>query len=76
VKAFRHQNGPDIQPWRVKNISSRYSAAGVRRFAFLLPQGSQIPPMMNQSAAGEEFVTRGFTNQDQAVAWLVSSQPR
>lgn len=58
VSHFRHRPGPDVQPWRVKNISNRYSAAGVERFAFLFPEGSQIPPMMNQSSPGEKFATR------------------
>jgi hypothetical protein len=72
VNTFRHKNGPDIHPWRVKNISSRYSAAGVRRFAFLFPQGSQIPAMMNQSAEREDFLTRSFTSKEEAVAWLMN----
>ena len=37
VSRFRHKPGPDVQPWRVKHISNRYSAAGVGRFAFLFP---------------------------------------
>ena len=70
VSGFRHKPGPDIQPWRVKNISNRYYAAGVRRFAFLFPDGAQIPPMMNQSSPGENFLTQAFTNRQQAVMWL------
>jgi hypothetical protein len=70
VSGFRHKIGPDVQEWRIKNISSRYSAAGVRRFAFLLPNDAPIPPMMNQSAPSESFLTRGFQGADQAVAWL------
>jgi hypothetical protein len=50
--------GPDVRDWRIKNISSRYAAAGVMRFAFLFSPGSEIPPMMNQSAEGESFATR------------------
>lgn len=73
VSRFRHKPGPDVQPWRVKNISPRYSAAGVRRFAFLFPKAAQIPPMMNQSASGEEFLTRGFDNRDEAIAWLTAT---
>src|SRR5215472_9408681 len=38
VARFRHKMGPDVAEWRVKNISGRYSAAGVRRFAFLFPK--------------------------------------
>lgn len=70
VNGFRHKPGPDVQPWRVKNISNRYSAAGVRRFAFLFPDGAQIPPMMNQSSPGENFLTQAFTSRKQALAWL------
>jgi len=43
--------------WRLKNISTRYNAAGVQRFAFL--NDSQSPPMTSQSAEGELFLT-GF----------------
>ena len=70
VKDFRHRTGPDVQEWRIKNISNRYAAAGARRFAFLFPPGSEIPPMMNRSAEGESFATRAFTSQEQAVKWL------
>ena len=70
VSRFRHRPGPDVQPWRVKNISNRYSAAGVRRFAFLFPEGAQIPPMMNQSSPDEKFLTRALTDRTKAVVWL------
>jgi hypothetical protein len=72
VADFHHRMGPGVQEWRVKNISSRYAAAGVQRFAFLFPPGAEIPPMMNQSAAGESFLTRAFTEQEESVAWLTS----
>ena len=70
VSGFRHKPGPDMQPWRVNNISNRYSAAGVRRFAFLFPEGAHIPAMMNQSSPGENFLTQSFTSRKQALAWL------
>lgn len=70
VKGFRHKPGPEVLPWRVKNISNRYSAAGVGRFAFLFPEGAQIPPMMNQSSPGENFLTQAFASRKQALAWL------
>ena len=73
VSRFQHKPGPDVQPWRVKNISNRYSAAGVKREAFLFPKGAQIPPTMNQSAPGEEFLTLGFDNHDEAIAWLTAT---
>ena len=70
VKNFRHKPGPDTQEWRVKNISGRYYAAGVRRFAFLFPEGVPMPPMMNQSSPGEKFATRAFNRAEEALAWL------
>jgi len=73
VVHFRHKIGPGMQEWRVKNISSRYCAAGVQRFAFLLPAGAPVPPMMNQSAPGESFSTRGFNITEQAMAWLTAT---
>ena len=73
IAHFRHTMGPDVHDWRIKNISTRYSAAGVRRFAFVLPKDGPIPPMMNQSAPGEEFLTRGFNSTDQAIAWLTTT---
>jgi hypothetical protein len=73
VAHFRHKMGPGVQEWRVKNISPRYSAVGVRRFAFVLPKDAPIPPMMNQSATGENFLTRGFNSLEQAMAWLTAT---
>ena len=72
VSDFHHRMGPGVQEWRVKNISRRYSAAGVRRFAFLFPPDAEVSPMMNHSAVGESFLTRAFTSQEEAVAWLTS----
>jgi hypothetical protein len=70
VSHFGHKPAPDLQEWRVKNISNRYSAAGVQRFAFLLPNGSPIPPMMNQSSPGEKFATNAFNSLHEAKTWL------
>jgi len=70
VSRFRHKPGLDVQPWWVKNISNRYSAAGVGRFAFLFPGGAQIPPMMKQSSPGENFLTGAFDDVQKAEAWL------
>jgi hypothetical protein len=73
VSRFRHKMAPNVQEWRVKNISNRYSAAGVKRFAFLLPNGSPIPPMMNQSSPGEKFATRAFNDLNEAKKWLTEA---
>lgn len=74
VTNFRHKPGAAVQEWRVRNISVRYAAAGVTRFAFLLRNDVPIPPMMNQSSPGESFLTRGFNRADEATAWLLEGQ--
>ena len=76
VSRFRHKMDPEVQAWRVKNISTRYSAAGVQRFAFLFPQGAQIPPTMNQSPPEETFLTRAFDDIQQAKDWLTGASGR
>src|SRR5262245_19654258 len=73
LSRFRHKLSPDTQQWRVKNISTRYNAAGVQRFAFLLPKDATIPPLMNQSSPGEDFLTRAFNNAERATSWLTAT---
>ena len=73
VTKFRHQMAPEVQQWRVQNISSRYNAAGVKRFAFLFPRESQFPPMP-ESSDGEAFLTRRFNSPEQAAAWLAAGE--
>ena len=73
VTKFRHRMSPEVQEWRLKNISTRYNAAGVSRFAFIFPQDVPIPQTMNQSSPGEDFVTRAFAGRDEAVAWLTEA---
>jgi hypothetical protein len=48
----------------------RYNGKGVRRFAFLFPNAAHVQSMMNQSSAGEDFLTEAFTSRDEALAWL------
>lgn len=69
VKNMRHKPEPDIEEWRVKNVSGRYYAAGVRRFAFLFPESVGTPPAMKSSPA-DKFETRAFNNVEEALAWL------
>ena len=70
VTKFGHTLSPEVQEWRLKNISTRYNAAGVLRFAFIFPSTVPTPPTMNQSSPSEEFVTRAFGSRDEAIAWL------
>jgi hypothetical protein len=66
---FEHTFGPGIMEWRDAHIIPRYGAAGVRRFAFLMPAGF--------SKAGTEgvegpavFPTKWFVDRQEAFAWL------
>ena len=72
VSKFGHKMSPDVQPWRIKNISTRYNAAGVKRFAFLFAKDTLIPPTLSQSSEGEQFLTRAFNNLSEATAWLTT----
>jgi hypothetical protein len=69
---FCHKPEPDVGQWRLKNISTRYNAAGVQRFAFVFPKDSQIEPMANQPSEGEQFLTQAFDTHEQATAWLTA----
>ena len=70
VSRFRHKPGPEVLPWRVKNISNRYAAAGVKRQAFLFPKGAQLPPM--RSSPEEKFLTETFDDVQKAESWLTA----
>jgi hypothetical protein len=71
VSRFRHKPGPEVMPWRLKNISNRYAAAGVKRQAFLFPKGAQMPPI--RSSPEEKFLTETFDDVQSAEAWLTAS---
>ena len=59
--------------WRDANIIPRYNAAGVRKFAFLMPEGMPAigaPPMIEGPA---DFPTGYFGTRATAKAWLAST---
>ena len=47
-KFLFHPSDELIGPWRTKNISPLYNEAGVKKFGFLFPPGSQIHPQMEK----------------------------
>lgn len=58
--------------WRYENIIPRYNAAGVKRFAFHMPEGMPAigaPPAADGPA---DFPTAYFATRADAVAWLSS----
>ena len=74
VSKFHHHPGEEVGEWRRKNISTRYNAAGVRRFAFLFSEGSPLASMASQPSKGERFLTQSFNNYERAIAWLTASE--
>ena len=58
--------------WRDAHIIPRYNAAGVKRFAFLMPEGMPAiggPPVHEGPA---DFPTAYFATRTDALAWLGS----
>jgi hypothetical protein len=71
---FRHQFGPGVMDWRDACITPRYAAAGVRRFAFHLPEGA--PHVMEKGGTEQYdgssavFPTAWFSQRQNALDWL------
>lgn len=68
--AFRMSPTNMDGPWRDANIIPRYNAAGVRKFAFHMPEGM---PMIGEPPANEapgRFPTGYFGRRQDALHWL------
>jgi hypothetical protein len=70
---FHHEFGEGVLEWRDDHIIPRYNAAGVTRFAFLLPEGT--PGTLEAGAApavegAANFPTARFTTRERAYRWL------
>lgn len=76
LRGFRHRPGEGIGPWREEQITPRYNAAGVQRFAYVLPKDQEpTPPDAEDRPAspGEAFPTRYFATDEAARTWLGGS---
>jgi hypothetical protein len=71
TRAFRHHPGEHTGPWREKHIIPQYNRAGVKKFAFLLPEGAapKTEPMPEGSA---QFPTGYFDSREQINRWFMS----
>jgi hypothetical protein len=71
---FQHELGDGVLDWRDHEIIPRYNAAGVKKFAFLWPEGmpgtveSGGTPTPEGSA---NFPTGWFTGRERAYRWLM-----
>ncbi len=68
--SFRMASGQMDPAWRDAHIIPRYNAAGVEKFAFLMPEGM---PAIGAAPAPEgpaQFPTAYFGTRADALAWL------
>lgn len=66
---FAHRFGEGISEWRDSVVIPRYGAAGVRRFAFIMPEG--FPGIGTQETQGPAvFPTAWFGSRAAAIGWL------
>jgi hypothetical protein len=68
--SFRMDRRHMDNAWRDANIVPRYNAAGLRKFAFILPAGG---PLIGQAPSKEgpaQFPTGYFGTRRDALAWL------
>src|SRR5262249_45938231 len=75
---FRHSFADGVMEWRNDAIIPRYGAAGVKKFAFLMPAG--VPNTME--SGGKEvidgpaiFPTAWFSVRQNALNWLKAACP-
>jgi hypothetical protein len=73
VTKFRHSPGADVGEWRDREIIPRYNAAGVRKFAFILPPGAPGTVAQGNPPAAEppgQFPTGYFDDRQDALDWF------
>lgn len=69
---FHHQFGAGVMGWRDAHIIPRYGAAGVRKFAFVMPAG--FPGAGTETVEGPAvFPTKWFVSRPDALGWLRAS---
>lgn len=70
---FDHQFGEGVMDWRDAHIIPRYNAAGVIKFAFLVPAGTPGTVEAGGTPAAEgsaNFPTGWFSSRDSVYKWL------
>src|SRR6266567_4425072 len=73
VTRFGHSPGEHVGPWRDDHIIPRYNAAGVKRFAFLVPTGA--PGTVEAGSQPEkeppgDFPTGYFEDRQHIMEWF------
>jgi hypothetical protein len=73
VRGFNHSPGEEVAEWRDQHIIPRYNAAGVRKFAFLLPEGAPGSVEGGTPPAPEtpgDFPTGYFAGHQRVLDWF------
>jgi hypothetical protein len=76
VVNFAHESPEDFSAWRETRIIPRYNAAGVKKFAFLLPaNNSHTVENGNQPVkeGSAQFPTAYFNSRENAIAWFAAA---
>jgi hypothetical protein len=75
LREFRYRVDADVLgSWWADEIVPLYNQAGLKKFAFVLPEGEQAPPddTPAEAEAGEKFVTKQFGSEQAAISWLTT----
>lgn len=73
VRDFKHSPGGEVAEWRDQHIIPRYNAAGVRKFAFLLPERAPGTMENGTPPAPEppgDFPTGYFAEHQRVLDWF------
>lgn len=70
VRRFRYAWGPAMDAWRDATVIPVYNEAGVRKFAFLVPEEAPTRPPARMGPA--DFETGYFSSRAAAEAWFAA----
>lgn len=70
VRQFRHQLSESTGPWRDEHIIPKYNAAGVKKFAFVFPEGA-APASEPAPEGPATFPTGYFDSRHRIEEWFV-----
>jgi hypothetical protein len=73
TQVFKHHPAADFGPWRDEHIIPQYNRAGIKRFAFLLAEGSA--PNTEPAPEGPAlFPTGYFDSRERIERWFTASE--
>lgn len=70
LTSFRHRPAPDFGAWRDANIIPRYNAAGIEKFAFLVPPGASSGEPSPEPPG--TFPTGYFESREAIAKWFTT----